>query len=483
MLKKTNYLLIFLLLANTVFAQGITLLDAVNSAMENNEQIKRQNAVLEQREYENLAAWGNFLPKIDITGKFTHLNDPLQISLSPIRDAMIALHTGTKADLANLQNVVMTGAPIPDAQLLALQGQIAGQLDAALPAFNSTLKEQDYKTATIQGVLPIFMGGKLWAAKKYARSEEESANTQLTQTRNEVISETVNNYLTVILLKKVVKVRENVYQTMLEHKKQAQQLLNEDVIAKYDYMRAEVAVAEAKRKLDDDKNNLSLAVMALNSAMGTNLEEKQVISDTLTQPVNIENLDYYVELTNKYQPIFQLLHNKKYAAAQKYNVALSKMLPSIAAFGKYEMYPEYLSALEPRWAVGVQAQLNIFNGLKDYLGLQSAKKLEDEVKYIEQDTKKKISLLINKLFRDVENSKNRYEKLTPTLNLATESYRLNQKRFNSGMGTSLDVIDARLTLEVSQIEQIKSAYEFYRSLNQLYLAAGKPDELLKIWNK
>ena len=178
-----------------------------------------------------------------------------------------------------------------------------------------------------------------------------------------------------------------------------------------------------------------------------------------------------------------MIEQKKISAEQNYNVARSEFLPQVAAFGKYELYPEYLSALEPRWAVGVQAKFNLFNGFKDYLKLQSASAIEEEVDHIQKGTVKNINLWINKSYRDVKNSADEFTKLISTLKLAEENYRQNSKRFNSGMGTSIEVIDARLALEKIEIDRSIALFNYYCAIADLENASGKSIELLKIWNK
>ena len=122
------------------------------------------------------------------------------------------------------------------------------------------------------------------------------------------------------------------------------------------------------------------------------------------------------------------------------------------------MIPGDLSALEPKWAVGIQASINIFNGLKDYSKLQNAEHLEEELKYLQADTQQKINLLVNKNFRDVENASEKYDKIKTNIELAKENLRLNEKRFETGLGTSLEVIDAQLSLEKNLIANHYPSY-------------------------
>lgn len=80
------------------------------------------------------------------------------------------------------------------------------------------------------------------------------------------------------------------------------------------------------------------------------------------------------------------------------------------------------------------------------------------------------------------NYKTQYEKLNSTLKLAEENLRMNEKRFETGMSTSLEVIDARLSLERVKIDRLLSLYQYYNSMVNLLLAAGKPQEILHIWS-
>jgi outer membrane protein TolC len=483
-MKKTQITVTVLLLTSSLFSQGLkmNLNDAVSTALQNNEKIKQYQQKIEQKEFDDLAAIGNFLPSLNFDASYTHLNDDMNIDLSPIRDVIITFQSSNMAELTNLGNIVGGKAPLTTAQKDAVKFQAASTLNSLIPAFSETFKKQDYKTGTFIATQPIFLGGKLLAAKNAAAAERESANLELTKTKNEIVYEVVDRYARVLLLKEVVKTRHNVLDGMMRHKNDAQKLYDEGLIANHHLLRAQVAVSEAERNLDNDENNLTLAITALKNSLGVNDTETISFSDSLTYKSFSDSLSTLQSLASVNQPILKIVEQKKVLAGQNFNVARSSFLPTIAAFGKYEVYPEYLSSLEPRWAVGIQMKYNIFNGFKDYLKLQSAKHLENEVEFAQADVKKKIHLWVTKSFLDAENNKTRYEKLKATTALAEENLRQNEKRFSTGMGTSLEVIDARLSFEKVQIDRLVSLYQYYSALTDLYLAAGNPTEILKIWS-
>jgi outer membrane protein TolC len=396
---------------------------------------------------------------------------------------MIQLQASNQTELSNIYNLMARNAPLTDAQKSSIYGQTVGALNDAIPSFVETLKNQDYRSAAFVGVQPLFMGGKLIAAKKYSSAEEEAAKQELEKIKNEIINEVIKSYTQNLLQRKIVETRKNVLAGMEQHRANANKLYEQGVIANYHLLRAEVAVAEAERNLQKDENNLELTNLAFNSLIGLPLESNAIFIDSLKY---VELPDSLVDLLGKAeytQPILKIIEQKKIAATQNYNIIRSNLLPQIAAFGKYELYTDELSALEPTWAVGISAKINIFNGFKDYLKLQSANAIENEVDFIMKDAEKKIALWINKTYRDVHNNADEYIKLNANLNLAEENFRQNSKRFFSGLGTSLEVIDSRLSLEKVEIDLDVSLYNYYTSLADLQNATGNGIDFLNIWNK
>lgn len=470
------------LLACRASAQAISLDQAVQTALENNDKIKQYRAKLDQAKYADREARGNFLPSVTLQAGYNHLNDPLSIDLSPIRDAMIQMQAGNQVEFTDIYGLVGGQPALTPEERTVYYNQYSTALDGAIPPFSETFKDQDYRTATITAVQPLFLGGKLIAAKKAAGAEKRAAEDELTKIRNEIIREAVNNYLNIILLQQVVVTREDVLAGMERHRRDAQRLADEGLIARYDLLRAEVAVAEADRNLFDDANLLQLAMVAFRNTLGLEDEAPVLIEDTLLYHPVIDSLADFHEQAYSRQPVLQMINEKKKAASQKYAVERSKFLPQLVGFGKYELYDNDLSALEPRWVIGVQLNLNLFNGFKDHSRLQAAKSLKREVNYLEAGVQREISLWVSKSYREMRNAETRYRKLEASVALSNESVRLNEKRFQTGLGTSLEVIDARLSLEKSLIERITSLYEYYKSLTDLLVAAGHPEDVLTVWN-
>ncbi len=481
-MKGIRILLTVLILSAVSFAQTFTLQQAIEYGLKHNDRIRQFDERLYQKRYANYAAWGNFLPEIKLDARYTHLNAPLDIDLNFLREGLLQMQTSDQVQMANLQSLILNGRPLTPEELSQVQQLAYSSLNKALPPFNLHLKDQNFKTATLTAVQPLFLGGKLIAAKKFASAEKSAAEQELQKTRNEITREIVNRYLTVVMLKAVVRTRKDVLKGMQLHQKQAEALFKQGLIARTDVLRARVAVAEARRRLFDDQKKLELAKIALKQSMGLDENESLVLTDSLRFKAFNDSLAQLLKQAQKTQPVFQLLKAKEKAAAQKLTVERAEFLPQLAAFGKYEMYPEYLSILEPRWVVGLNLQLNLFNGFKKYNRVQQARHLKKEVHFLKKEVERKIQLWIHQSYRKMRNARQEYFQLAADIDLARENLTLQEKRFQTGLSTSLDVIDARLILEKEQIARYQALFQYYMALNDLFTAVGEPLKITTVWN-
>lgn len=292
--------------------------------------------------------------------------------------------------------------------------------------------------------------------------------------------EVIKKYLSVVLLNDVIRIREQVVESVKKHRNRADKMMKQGIISNHNLLRAEVALADAEKNLFEERNKLELAYLALKNEMGMDLNEQITIDDSLLFNKFNDSIESLISQAKNENTILQLIELKKQQAEQKYNVERSSFLPTIAAFGKYELYPEYLSALEPRWVVGLTMNLNLFNGLRDYAKLYAADYLIDEVNSLQKNLEDKISLLVNKNYKDILNAEEKFIRNNSTIALATENLRLNEKRFETGLGTSLEVVDANLAYEKALIDSKAYLFDYYLNLTDLCTTVGNPQKVISI---
>ncbi len=270
---------------------------------------------------------------------------------------------------------------------------------------------------------------------------------------------------------------------MKKHEDQAERAIEIGAITPLEIIRAQVAVANAERNLEDAKNELSLATSALRATLNLPTYNSLILTDSLYFHDVQMNLTEMKELALAENSILREIDHKQKIADQAFAVKRSKFLPQIVAIGEYNLIREDYPIVLPRYSVGVQLELNLFHGMKKINELKSVKHLTKEVRVAKQYAEDEIMLLTEDLFYKTENNKTRYLKLKPTVDLAKKNLDINEKRFREGLGKSIDVIDARLLFQAASIERLLSLYKYYTSLSQLYITVGQPENVINLFQE
>ncbi len=475
------FVLLFVIILNA--ASNIRELDfkaAVDLALQKNSKVQQYREKLNSKNCDHISSLGSYAPTVYLQSSYTRIKSPLTFDLNPIRNALISLETQDIIHDMNLQNQIK-GSPVitNDSKLYSdLYSKIKNELETVIPPFIDTLKEQQYPSASLVLIQPIFTGMRVSAASKAANADKQAAYYDLERIKNEVIKETFVQCVNLIIIKEMIVIRRNVLEDMEKHLKKAQALVEQGMIARYQLLRAKVAVAEAERNLEDELNKYEIVQLAIKKNCAISDTEQILFVNTLKYTMVNDSVNIFESKAQCRQPIIHMINENMKMAKQKVIALKGVLYPQISLFGKYELFKDYLSALEPQWAFGVQANLNLFNGGKNLAAIRSAVHLTREIEQIETSAQRDISMWINKAYRDMRSAESRYLRLDTDLELAMENLHQCQSRFESGYGTSLEVIDAELVVERNKIERLAALGDYYKALAELNSAAGDAYEMI-----
>ncbi|MFA7330595.1 MAG: TolC family protein [Candidatus Delongbacteria bacterium] len=470
-----------LLLVNAAWSGPLSLEQALDEALAGHPAVRAAAERVEQRRAAERQARGHFLPTLRLEATYQHLDAPLSFDLSPIRSAMIQLQAANQTEFANVYGLLQGNPALSAGQRAELAQTFAAGLEGLLPPFESVLKDQNNHGASLSGVQPLFMGGKLLAGRRAARAEAGAARAELERARADVRGEALRAYLGVLLLREACAVRQAVLEGMRAHREDARRLQQEGLLNRVQVMRAEVAVAEAERKLFDERSGLDLAEQALRHALGRAADAELELVDSLRFRALADSLDPWLAAARGRQPLLAQLECKQAAVRQKVAAERADLLPRLAGVGRYELLDEDLSALEPRWVVGLRLDYPLFQGFRQAARLQEARHQTREVDDLREQAGRQVDLWVRRAYSQLRSAEERYRRLEAEGGLARENLALNQARFRTGLGTSLDVVDAWLLEEKIRLERLASLQQYYLGLSELTTASGQPERFVEIW--
>lgn len=470
------------------FAASMSLQDALNMAKTENSQIKAEKAKVEMAESGQSEARSRFMPTVSLSAGITRINDPISINLNEIRSGIISVH-GAEA----YQNYYRTGyekayagysaAGVPDEmaqQMAAGVGDSVGALaqkatqstlDSALPGFNKKIQDEWFFNARLSVVWPIFTGFKIASAYDAAKENVNARKAEFDMAQNAILMDVATKYFTLRLAEELTVLRETTAHNLEGHLERSKKLEAGGQISKAERLRAEVALAEAQNALDDAKRDQTLARLALASLLHTDT------SITATTPVEspevTRSMDEFKALAKEKHPGLRQLRTERKRSQAAVSAARADYYPTVALFGYKELYTKDLTILEPEWAVGAKAQWDLFKGGETRSKVSNAKALDRSLSSMEEQTLDNINLLVEKRWRELEHANGRLESLKKTRELADEALRSQNKAYEAGLATGLDVVDAELALSRLQVADLKAHYDAVIAWLGLLEASGE----------
>jgi OMF family outer membrane factor len=329
----------------------------------------------------------------------------------------------------------------------------------------------------LEAGLPLYTGGKIANAVAQARAGQKAAQAQSGNTEAAVILDAERVYLAVLLGRDVVRLNERALESYNHHLADARVAYREGVVANYDVIRAETAVAEQEKRLIEARNRLELAEAALRTALDLPDPAPIDIIGRLFEPPAPPALADAQAAAIKGHPGLAALRDKVEALEHAERMEKADYLPQIAAVTGKETVTSKLAQTDPTWYAGVHATWSLFEG-----GARRARVAEKASEAAQarielHHNEEQVRLAVRDALLNYDSQKSALESARKAAELAAESLRLATKRFAVNTGTSLEVLDANVSLTAAEIGVQNSLYSMTVAYLEVHRHAGDISEV------
>lgn len=394
----------------------------------------------------SLATKLSFLPSIDISAFYIHLDKPITADI--IKDkSLINGISGLFPPLSGLFQTI--GSPI-------------------------NLSKQDVILGALNIIYPLYVGGARVYASKIASLEAKDAFETFRLKKLATFEELVKIYYGVVLNQDIVKVLEDVEEGHYVHYQNAIKMQNAGQIARIEVLSAQVAYDRAKTKTQQAKDSLQIAQLSFDSILSSKEHLHPSSSLNINTEKNLPNSDFFVNATLSSYPALKTLTNKILITKEYKKLQISKFLPQVGLFGSYIMKDNdsLLNSMIPNWYVGIGARLPIITPGGRIQKYEAARLAELQVSSLNIQAIKDMTLLAQKTYQETISSLQEYKSLDSSIELAKENLKLQEEAFTQGIATSAQVVDARNALSSVLIEQKMASYRYVTFLASLMALSG-----------
>ncbi|MGY8911016.1 MAG: TolC family protein, partial [Flavobacteriales bacterium] len=333
--------------------------------------------------------------------------------------------------------------------------------------FNPTLLNNPTTTqnfATIIKVEQPLINLDGFYQRKAAKSKMEAMFLQTERTQDFLVFEVEKAYMQLQLAYQGVLVLEKALETSNANKTMADNSFKQGVLQRADVLNVEIRVTEVKNQLQTAKSNVQNASNYLSFLM--NDKNDVVYKPTETLTVFDFNVEDKLISENRADIRAMQLALKGFEAMNK----ADKMafLPSLNAFGSYEMYDNKIFQGDASgYVIGAQLSWDIFQGSKRFGKAQKSKAEFEKSKLEYNQYVSKSNLELNKVKRQLVDAKNSLELTKLAVEQSEESLRIRKNRFKEGLEKTSDLLIAETQFAQKQLEYYQTMYQY--NFTQTYL--------------
>jgi len=402
------------------------------------------------------------------------LNDCIGIALKQNRDIHLVTETLTQADTDITR---ARSAMLPFFGAEASYTRLDEPITFAMGPISATFIDRNLFNGGVVVRQPVFMGGRLNAARKAAQYARDARVQEKQSVEEEIAFQVSRAYHTAQVAEAFRGVAVDALDLLKTHAHDVAILVREGANPELDLLRTRTDLANAQKNLNAAENAVDLSLSALKNLMVVDLEEPLSLKEHLSRPPRpAQVLFTLTSLAVSRRPELYALRSQVEAAKQGLSAAKGEYWPTIGLEGRYEYMQGDFRDLDGgyHWTVGVGAQMPLWNWGETSAKVRKARSQLKQAKIRFKKTEDLIRLQVRRAFLDLGKAEKNIAATESGLATAKEAYRLSTAAYKEGAGTNTEVLDARTALSRAQANHVQALFEYNVSLAALQRAIGAP---------
>lgn len=407
----------------------LSLADALDLASRGNYDIRIAVHEKEQASADFRKSSSVFLPRIQLSETFVSTDDPLTVFGLKLKQERVS-----PADF----NPSLLNDP-PDFQ------NFTTKIEIQQPVFN----------------LNGFFGRH--AAAKAA----DAAEAKMVRTRRGIELSVKNAYFALVLSSNSQEVISAALEAAKTYRNQAKDFFDRGMIQKSDYLMADVRFLELGIKRTEAQDATRDASDRLRILLGLPDSVTIAPTDTLSL-LAVDDTTFDAGRLFATRSDMVAIRNGIDAASAGLRMHQSGWIPSVNAFGSYELNNEHLAGATARnWTVGASINWTIFAGFDRIGGIQKASAqraaLETEYERMKAEGGREISSAL----RAIKSSRLRIDMAARAVEQASESFRVTSDRYEAGLERTSDLLQAHASFLNARLSYLQALYQHTASVYML----------------
>lgn len=347
--------------------------------------------------------------------------------------------------------------------------------------YNDKLRLSRNYGNTLSLTMPIYTGGQLEGAIKAADLAMNANELGLELSKQQVKAATMSAYYQALQAKNQIKVAQDSVNTLTEHLKNVNAQYTVGTVAKSDVLGTQVQMANAEQNLINANNSYDVAIASLNNVMGLPTDTELNLTDSLDYNVYEIPLEECTAYARSNRPDVLIADYQVAIAEAGVQQARAGYMPKVSAqaskswagdspFGSEENDSRYQSS--NNWTAGLVVSWDIWDNNVTRAKVNQSKAAVVKAEAAAENTRQSGDLEVRTAYLNLKAAEKSINTTQVAVDKAQEDYKIAQVRYAAGVGTNLDVMDAEEKLAQAQTNYYTALYNYNSSKAALDKAMG-----------
>lgn len=437
---------------------------AIEIALSENPTIKIADMEITKKEYSKKSAYGALMPQVDLIGQYQRTIKRQTMYLDGAFNMMGGVDPSkfNEEELKILDVMGRAMAPDPDAD----------------PNEGIQVGRKNMWSGGVNVSLPIVVPS-LWKNIQMSKVDLEYTVEQSRASKIDLSNQVKKSFYNNLLAKESYNVFKETYRTDSVNLENIKQKYNQGIVAEYDVITADVRLKSIIPNILQAENAMKIAELQLKMLMGIDADQQIVISGSL--------LDYEETMFNAIVAADENLASNSdlrqfdlQTDMAKKGLEIQKMqlLPTLTSTFNY-MYMSQNNDFKMgnyRWdpysVVGITLAIPIFNGGQRHNSIKQSEIQLFQLKEQRKDIERGLKLSVKNNLEMMNKSIEQVVATESSVEQAKKGYEITQKRYDTGMGTIVDVNAAALAVTSAELQYRNAIYDYLAAKADLEKTLG-----------
>lgn len=329
--------------------------------------------------------------------------------------------------------------------------------------------------ARITAEMIVYDFGRTSSNVELARTGRNSAGIRQEITLRDLSLATVRAFYSVLFLREAVKVQDKEITALQKNLDFMQRRYNEGAATRFDLLTTQVRLASAGTRKIDLQGQLRNQEISLRRLCGLDATAPLDLKGSFDISASgMDGADLAATAVD-HRPELLLARESLSAASTKKSLAVREFLPKIvgsASWGTTNGYVPDIEKMRTNVAAGVELQVPIFDGFRKSASLREAAAMKRYAEQQQLDTEQLTRAEVQQSLNDLQSSREKLETTRLQVSQADLAARHARTRYDNGLATSLDLLDAEASLAGAELANLQARYDYVLNTYALRRASG-----------